>query len=161
MQYSKEMFAQFCDLLNQLTLNLEVFIDALESERKLLDSNQIILLDEILQHKTQILDRINIIYQSTHQILDACQYLGDKSKLANFIQQLSLNDQHFIKPIWAKTQALLYQSDRLNLINGVIITIMKNHNASLLHLLVQKPQENIYGHSNNQHVALSTMEHKI
>ncbi|HRE32667.1 MAG TPA: flagellar export chaperone FlgN, partial [Candidatus Berkiella sp.] len=70
--------------------------------------------------------------------------------------------QKIIHNLWNDIKIALEQCDQKNLLNGMLITTIKNLNDVILRIMTQRPQESTYSNpqQNNQNGPISTREHK-
>lgn len=161
MSNSDDSLQSFENMLHNLYENLQQFMVTLDIEKTLLDQNKTDELDASLNAKQLIveaLDKIN--FQCQTYFNNASSTFSEKGML-EILSQFPHNKQLYLFDLWQQIKALLKACDRKNLVNGVMITTLKNFNEQMLGIITNRPKESVYGNQyKKSQLAVSTREHK-
>ncbi|MGD9592234.1 MAG: flagellar export chaperone FlgN [Candidatus Berkiella sp.] len=150
----------FEKMLHDLYEHLQQFVKTLDAEKALLEQNKTTELDQSMSAKRLIiesLDKISFQCQSYFSNQSAYSEKGILSIISHFPE----GKQLYLTDLWKEIKTLLKTCDKKNLVNGVMITTLKNYNDNMLSIITNRPKESVYGnkYKNNQ-LAVSTREHK-
>lgn len=151
----------FEGMLHSLYENLQHFSQTLDEEKALLEKNKS---DEL----TQNLDTKRLLIEALDKISAQCgAFLGSQTnpfnerQMDSIIAQYPANKQLYLRNLWQEIRTLLKTCNKKNLVNGVMITTLKNYNDNMLHILTRRPKEDVYSNQvKKSQLAVSTREHK-
>lgn len=162
MQTTSEMSVEvFETFLQDMYTNLQQFAASLEIEKSLLEKNDTLGLDNNLVNKRVIIESLDVISAQCQQFFQGSTNTISEAAILNMIAMADLEKQRYLTKLWQDVKALLKECDKKNLVNGIIITTLKNYNNHLLQILTNRPREDVYSHQNKKNkAAISTREHK-
>lgn len=151
----------FEKMLHDLYAQLQQFLSTLEAEKALLESNQTDALDDSLAAKRVVIESLDQLTAQCHSFFERFASAFNENSVLRMVAQFPTNKQLYLVELWNEIKNLLKACDKKNLINGVMITTLKNHNDNLLTILTNRPKETVYGNQyKKSQLAVSTQEHK-
>ncbi len=159
---SQTLFLEnFEKTLLEIYQNLQQFIKTLDTEKSLLEQNKHEELDGSLATKRIIIESLEQISSQCQNLLSSAHFPFNEPSVLAIISQFPSHKQKGLQELWRNVKELLKTCDKKNLVNGVMITTLKNYNESMLQILTQRPKESVYTKQNTKsNSPVSTREHK-
>ncbi len=155
---SVEAFEQ---LLQDMYTNLQQFSLMLDHEKNLLEKNNTEALDNSSANKQVIIESLDVISAQCQQFFQDKANPFSSAAVLEMIGKASPHKQQYLTKLWQEITALLKECDRKNLVNGIVITTLKNYNNHLLDILTNRPKNDVYSNQAKKYKdAVSTREHK-
>ncbi|MBN9286679.1 MAG: hypothetical protein BGO43_02290 [Gammaproteobacteria bacterium 39-13] len=147
--------------LYDIHANLKLFIKTLDEEKALLEKHEMEKLEEALATKKNVIDSMHTVSMECQTLLNNVNFPFNEKSILQIISAFNRSKQETLTALWQEIKNLLKLGDQKNLVNGILITTLKNYNDALLQICNLKPQDNTYSNQNNPYSpALSTREHK-
>lgn len=146
-------------ILRTLKLRLGFFQTFLDEEKQLLNKQDLEALEAAtLQKQTFIHD----VQTSMNELKESLNSQSFEEKNIHAVLSLyAPQKQQEMQALWDDVKLALEQCDQKNLLNGILITTMKNLNDVLLRIIAQRPEESTYSNQPaNPNTPVSTREHK-
>jgi len=149
----------FESILRTLKLRLSFFQQFLDDEKQLLNKQDLEALEASTLNKQTF---INDVQTSMNELKDSLNSQSFEEKNIHAVLDLyPPQKRQEMQALWNEVKMGLEQCDQKNLLNGILITTMKNLNDVLLSIIAQRPQESTYSNQpNNPNTPVSTREHK-
>lgn len=148
--------------LYDIHTNLKLFIKTLDDEKELLEKHDIEKLEQSLTVKQTVIDSMQTVSTECQHLLSNFNFPFNENGILQIISAFGAAKQQALTALWQEIKKLLKLGDQKNLVNGILITTLKNYNDALLQICNLKPQDTTYSNQNNPYnsPALSTREHK-
>jgi flagellar biosynthesis/type III secretory pathway chaperone len=162
MQSTTLSLEEFEKTLSEIYDNLQQFILTLETEKSFLENSKYDELEASLEAKTLLIHTLEEIAVKCQALLSTAHFPFNETSINSIIAQFPAYKQSDLQNKWVEIKELLKTCDQKNLVNGVMITTLKNYNNHMLHILTQRPKESVYSNQSKKMytAAVSTREHK-
>ncbi len=156
-----QFLESFENTLHEIYQNLQQFIATLDAEKVLLQENKHAELDEALATKRLLIQSLEQISSQCQTMLSNGHFPFNEASVLNIISKFPHNKQDYLQNLWQEIKASLKECDRKNMVNGVMITTLKNHNDSLLQIITQRPKDAVYSNQSKKYnIPVSTRDIK-
>ncbi len=147
--------------MHDLYENLQQFTITLDAERALLEKNKPDELEASIGTKQLIIESLDKISFQFQSYLGSAANTFTDNGMQRILSQFPANKQLYLRDLWQQIKFLLKTCDKKNLVNGVMITTLKNYNENMLGIITNRPKEAVYGNQyKKSQLAVSTREHK-
>ncbi|MCS5711450.1 flagellar export chaperone FlgN [Candidatus Berkiella aquae] len=149
-----------CVLLT-LQAKLASFQQFLDEEKLLLNKQDMPALEAAVYQKQTHMNEVQMSMNELKECLNSQSF--EEKNIKAIIDLYPPHKQKIIHNLWNDIKIALEQCDQKNLLNGMLITTIKNLNDVILRIMTQRPQESTtYSNpqQNNQNGPISTREHK-
>lgn len=149
----------FESILRTLKIRLTFFQQFLDEEKELLNKQDLESLEACTLKKQTF---INDVQTSMNELKDSLNSQSFEEKNIHAVLDLYAPEKRQeMLALWNEVKMALEACDQKNLLNGILITTMKNLNDVLLRIIAQRPQESTYSNQpSNPNAPVSTREHK-
>jgi flagellar biosynthesis/type III secretory pathway chaperone len=149
----------FESILRTLKIRLGHFQIFLEEEKQLLNKQDLEGLEASTLKKQTFM---NDVQTSMNELKDSLNSQSFEEKNIQAVLSLYAPEKRQeMQTLWDDIKLSLEQCDQKNLLNGILITTMKNLNDVLLRIIAQRPEESTYSNQpTNPSTPVSTREHK-
>ena len=127
--------SQFVELLRQIKSQLGELSDALQQEQRALRDQHIERLGELAIQKEAYTSLINQLEQQRVQLLQAEGFGADPESMAQFVSTLVASLRGHGEQLWNEILPLAAECERLNKLNGIVLSHQQKRAQSLLALL--------------------------
>lgn len=148
-----------CVLLT-LQAKLTSFQQFLDEEKLLLHKQDLPALEAATFQKQTHMNEVQMSMNELKECLNSQSF--DEKNIKAIIDLYPPHKQKIIHALWNDIKIALEQCDQKNLLNGMLITTMKNLNDVILRIMTQRQPESTYSNpqQNNGNGPISTREHK-
>lgn len=149
----------FESILRTLKIRLSSFQGFLDDEKQLLNKQDLEALEASTIQKQNFM---NDVQTSMNELKDSLNSQSFEEKNIHAVLSLYAPEKRQeMQTLWDEIKLALEQCDQKNLLNGILITTMKNLNDVLLRIITQRPEETTYSNQpTNPNTPVSTREHK-
>lgn len=152
---------RFEQVLLEVRQNLQAFLSCLEQEREVLEQNDLALIEQSIANKQNMMSSLQNVSHQCQEILQTSHLNFTDTSISKFIKLYPIHKQDLISQLWRDIKGLTSLAHQYNMRNGLIINMLKNHNDSLLKLMVKQAPPTDYTDLNRtSRVSISTREHK-
>jgi flagellar biosynthesis/type III secretory pathway chaperone len=150
----------FENILITLQEKLSAFVNFLDEEKLLLNKQDLAALEISTQQKQRYIHDVQTCMDALKACLNSQSF--EEKNIQAVIDLYPPEKRTTVLALWNDIKVALEQCDQKNLLNGILISTMKNLNDVLLRIITQRPEEATYSNqSNNNHKdTISTREHK-
>lgn len=150
---------RFESVLRTLQLRLNFFQQFLDEEKELLNKQDLEALEASTLKKQTFINDVQISMDELKDCLNSQSF--EEKNIHAIIDLYEPQKRQEIYSLWNEVKMALEQCDQKNLLNGILITTMKNLNDVLLRIVAQRPTEHTYSNQlNHSSEPVSTREHK-
>lgn len=150
----------FENILLTLRSKLAAFQTFLDEEKQLLNQQDLAGLEAATLTKQTFIHEIQLSMNALKESLNSQTF--EEKNIHAVLDLYPHEKRQSMQALWNDVKQALEQCDQKNLLNGILITTMKNLNDVLVRLMTARPAESTYSNSsqNNQSSPVSTREHK-
>lgn len=149
----------FESILRTLKIRLNSFQQFLDDEKLLLNKQDLEGLEASTLQKQTFINDVQTSMDELKESLNSQTF--EEKNIQAVLNLYAPQKRQEMQTLWDDVKAGLEQCDQKNLLNGILITTMKNLNDVLLRIIAQRPAETIYSNKpNNPNGPVSTREHE-
>jgi len=149
----------FESILRTLKIRLSAFQQFLDDEKLLLNKQDLEGLEGSTLQKQTFINDVQTSMDELKESLNSQTF--EEKNIHAVLNLYAPQKRQEMQALWDEVKAGLEQCDQKNLLNGILITTMKNLNDVLLRIIAQRPTETTYSNKpNNPNGPVSTREHE-
>lgn len=150
----------FETILLTLKEKLSHFQAFLDEEKLLLNKQDLAALETATLTKQTFIHDVQLSMNDLKESLNSQTF--EEKNIHAVLDLYPPEKRQSMQALWNEVKQALEQCDQKNLLNGILITTMKNLNDVLVRMMTARPAESTYSNTpqNNQNGPISTREHK-
>ena len=149
----------FESILRTLKIRLQSFQQFLDDEKLLLNKQDLEGLEASTLNKQTFMNDVQTSMDALKDSLNSQSF--EEKNIHAVLDLYSPEKRQEMQALWNDVKSALEECDQKNLLNGILITTMKNLNDVLLRIIAQRPADTTYSNQpNNPNAPVSTREHK-
>lgn len=158
-ELNSSFLINFESILRTLKLRLGFFQQFLDEEKELLNKQDLESLEASTLKKQTFINDVQTSMDELKNSLNSQAF--EEKNIKAIIDLYEPQKRQEIHNLWNEVKIALEECDQKNLLNGILITTMKNLNDVLLRIVAQRPSESTYSNQiNHSSEPVSTREHK-
>lgn len=149
----------FEGVLRKLKIRLSQFQQFLDEEKLLLNKQDLQALEAATLQKQTHIHEVQLSMDELKNSLNSQTF--EEKNIQAVLDLYAPEKRQEMLTLWNDVKLGLEECDQKNLLNGILITTMKNINDVLVRMMTQRAPEDTYSNqSNNPTGSVSTREHK-